>query len=322
MINENNELISVIMSIYNESIIFVKKAVESILQQTYENIEYIIIIDNPDNYQVIEYLEEYCVKDSRIKLLINEFNIGLAKSLNRGIELCRGKYIVRMDADDISIKDRIEKQIKYLKEMNLDMVSSLAYRIDEKDNIWGEIKKISDNNNIIMEKLKYKNVIIHPSVIIKTEVIRKLNGYRNFDSAQDYDLWLRMISSGYKIGVYNEKLIYFRFHKSSITSTKKFSQFINEKYIRKLYKERIEKYGEDSFSDENLKKFLQENNYYNENYANYVNYSFSQYRSGVKLIKSKRLLLGSIKILHSIFINREVWENIYLTIRYKVIKNN
>ena len=88
--------VSVIMCVYNEQEIWLREAIESILSQTYNNIEFIIILDNPHNYELKEIINEYSMKDSRIKLIVNEKNIGLIKSLNKGLGISKGKYIARL----------------------------------------------------------------------------------------------------------------------------------------------------------------------------------------------------------------------------------
>jgi glycosyltransferase involved in cell wall biosynthesis len=106
--------ISAVMSVYNESEEYLRKSIESILNQTYTDFEFIIILDNPDNKKARDILKEYENKDDRIVLLENEKNIGLAPSLNRGVKVARGKYIARMDADDIALPQRFEKQVYFL----------------------------------------------------------------------------------------------------------------------------------------------------------------------------------------------------------------
>ncbi len=102
------------MSTYNETVEELKKAIDSILTQTFKNFEFIIILDNPQNYEHKKVINEYLSKDKRIIFLINESNIGLAASLNEGIENAKGDYIARMDADDISMPNRLEKEYNYL----------------------------------------------------------------------------------------------------------------------------------------------------------------------------------------------------------------
>ena len=109
-------LVSIIMSTYKEEEIFLRQAIESILNQSYKDFEYIIILDNPDNNLHIRIIKEYANLDKRIKFYVNEKNMGLTASLNKGLGLAKGKYICRMDADDISINKRIENQKRYLEE--------------------------------------------------------------------------------------------------------------------------------------------------------------------------------------------------------------
>ena len=106
--------ISVIMSTYNEKEIWVKEAVDSILNQTVNDFEFIIIVDKPDNNKIIDLLHEYEMNDKRVKVYINNKNLGLVKSLNKAIRLSNGKFIARMDADDYSYPQRFEKQLNLL----------------------------------------------------------------------------------------------------------------------------------------------------------------------------------------------------------------
>ena len=107
-------MISVIMSVYNEKSIYVEKSIDSILNQTYNDLEMVIVLDSPDNETLLRILKEYTHKDARVKLLINDRNSGLAMSLNRAIEVAQGEYLARMDADDISKPERLERELEYL----------------------------------------------------------------------------------------------------------------------------------------------------------------------------------------------------------------
>lgn len=105
------ELVSVLMSVYNEPIDYIEKSVNSILRQTYRNFEFIIVVDNPSNDFLCEYLKRIEVEHDNVHIEINDKNMGLVKSLNKGLSFCNGRYIARMDADDISDKNRIEEQV-------------------------------------------------------------------------------------------------------------------------------------------------------------------------------------------------------------------
>ena len=133
---------SVIMATYKESIECLKQSIESIINQTYNDFEFIIILDNPDNKEHIAFINDYVCKDERIKFYINDKNMGLTNTLNRGLELAEGKYICRMDADDISELYRMEHQKKYLEENDFDLIGGISQMIDEDGNTIYSIKKV------------------------------------------------------------------------------------------------------------------------------------------------------------------------------------
>ena len=130
--------ISVIMSTYKENIDDLKMSIESILNQTYKMFEFIIILDNPNNHIHEEIIKEYSKIDKRIKFYKNDKNIGLAMSLNKGISLAQYEYIARMDADDISLSNRFDKQVKFLQENpDISLVATNKILIDENNDIVG-----------------------------------------------------------------------------------------------------------------------------------------------------------------------------------------
>ena len=102
------------MSCYNEEEVYLTQAIESILDQDYVDFEFIIIMDNPDNQSLLDIVKKYVSVDKRIIVIRNERNIGLANSLNKGIEMATGEYVARMDADDISLPSRLKRQVSYL----------------------------------------------------------------------------------------------------------------------------------------------------------------------------------------------------------------
>ncbi len=246
-------MISVLMSVYNEKIEWLEQAVDSILHQSYSNFEFIIVVDNPSIPKHIEdYIEKKRNKDSRIVILYNKANLGLPSSLNRGIAIAKGKYIARMDADDIALPERLEKEIEYLEKHDVDMVSTNALIIDEESNLLQKRESTLENP---MELLRFSNNIVHPSVMMRSAVIRKVGGYRNFKRSQDYDLWLRLITAGYQIRTIDEYLMKYRSRTSSITKEGRLEQYYINLYQKRLFKERIRK-GRDSFSEDRLAQYL------------------------------------------------------------------
>lgn len=158
---------TVLMSVYNTPKEQLKESIESILKQTYQEFEFLIINDGADK-ECTELIESY--KDERIEVIQNEENIGLAKSLNKGLEIANGKYIIRMDADDISHPTRIEKQIKYADEHpEYSIIATRANIIDE-NGLQGSTNKYGE----ILKKDLIKNTpFIHPSMLIKKDDLIK-----------------------------------------------------------------------------------------------------------------------------------------------------
>jgi glycosyltransferase involved in cell wall biosynthesis len=190
-------MISVLMSVYNEEVGYVEQSVSSILNQSYSDFELIIVIDNPKNEAVIEYLIRQANKDSRIKLIYNDQNIGLAKSLNKGFEHSTGEFIARMDADDISKSHRFQTEIDYLINHEAVMlVSSTAEIIDEDGNSLHNLNTKGYDSKKLSRILKVTNVLIHPSWMMRRELFIQLKGYRNI-FAEDYDFVLRANDNDY-----------------------------------------------------------------------------------------------------------------------------
>lgn len=155
------EKISILMSIYNEPLSYVENSINSILNQSYSNIEFIIIADDPNNLRVIKYIES--INDSRIKFYIHKHNIGLVRSLNEGLKYCTGDYIARMDADDEALPNRIKEEFTFLKVTNSDLVASNIINFDEDT---GDIISVSDypiEENKIKQTLFYNNILPHPT---------------------------------------------------------------------------------------------------------------------------------------------------------------
>lgn len=235
--------ISVIMSIYNESLDWAKQAIDSILNQTYSNFEFIIINDKPDRVENRKLLEEYSQKDSRIIVLNNEINIGLTKSLNRGLEVAKGLYIARMDADDISYCHRFQVQIDFLeKNVDCDMCISNYTVVDENLSVIME----SALSNFSENDLFMRDVIAHPSVMFRASLKRMRYPLYNedFRNAQDYELWVTMLLNGKKIGYVPQINLLYRKSSSQISSCQNILQLDNGRKIRrKLITGYLKKYN-------------------------------------------------------------------------------
>lgn len=264
------------MSTYNETVEELKKSIESMLTQTLKNFEFIIVLDNPQNNEHKKVINEYLNKDERIIFLINEKNIGLAASLNKGIDKARGDYIARMDADDISMTNRLEEEYNFFKENpDISIVSTNKIDINENDDIINIPTHLPTEDCQIKKILKITSVITHSAAMFRKRDIEKIGKYRLFPASQDYDLWLR--ASYYKLnfGIIDEPLIKYRIRKNNISNTNPLKQYLLREYIQRLYKQRLKK-GIDEFSLDNLQRYLVDNNAFDKN-------EIEKYKLGIRI---------------------------------------
>ena len=229
-------MISVIMSTYKEDERLLRESIESILNQTYRDFEYIIILDYPDNDVHKSVIEEYAFKDNRIHFYINEKNMGLTDSLNRGLSLCHGEYIARMDADDISLPNRLERQMKYLEKNHYDLIGGITEMINENGSLLYSIKSVPTDPKKINKALRYSQCIAHPTWLGKKEVFEKNAGYRHMPLCEDYDFTLRAVLNGFVISNLNEAVLKYRMTSNSISRSNLFEQYLYMAYITNEYK--------------------------------------------------------------------------------------
>ena len=209
--------LSVIMSMYKEPLDYLEKSIESILNQTFRDFEFIITIDNPDNLETIRLLKSCADSDKRIRLVFNEKNIGLTKSLNKALTLCKGEYIARMDADDISHPARFEKQVNFLdKNQDILLCGSWARFIDTQDKVIGLLENPADPKKIKDSAIRF-NPFIHPTLMFRKNTLILLGKYNEeYKYSQDYDFILRVLSR-YKAANLPEYLLNYRQNPESIT---------------------------------------------------------------------------------------------------------
>lgn len=250
---DKQQLVSVIMSAYNEKEIWLRESIESILNQSYKNLEFIIILDNPNNKKLDLVIKDYCKKDKRIRYFKNEKNIGLVKSLNTALSYVKGDFIARMDADDISMPDRIEKQVNYLNaHPDIDFMGARCINIDEEGTELYRDATIPEDMKLIKSCLLNVDFINHPTWFFRKKCSDKNNGYREITCAEDYDFLLRLITNGFKLANTNEFLVRYRIRKSGISKSNSLQQLLYSKHVVKMYKDRV-KYGVEKESVEHLK---------------------------------------------------------------------
>jgi len=212
--------ITVLMPVYNGEK-YLEEAVESILAQTFEDFEF-LIFDDGSTDGTLDILERY--PDKRIQLIKNQGNLGIAANLNRGIVQARGKYIARMDADDISLPRRFEEQFKFMEANPGIVVCGTWIEFIGRTVTWVEnnILKNSSDSEEIRCRFLFNCVLTHPSVIMRKDVLHQ-EGYlydEKVNRAEDYDMWVR-ISKKYNLSNLETVLLKYRVHEESISRSDK-----------------------------------------------------------------------------------------------------
>lgn len=212
--------VSVLMSVYDGQR-YLKEAVESILSQSFRDFEFIIVNDGSTD-RTLEILEHYGQKDGRIRIINNETNIGLTRSLNKAIGLAQGDYIARMDADDISEPERLQKQVELLKsDGRIGCVGCDVFVIDEEGRM---IKTVVLPKSRLSRRLRKRNCFVHGSLVFPRRVLQEEAGYNErMLFVQDYELVLR-ISRQYDLAVVGSFLYRLRRTRKSISHKYVFRQ--------------------------------------------------------------------------------------------------
>lgn len=204
-------LVSVVMPTYNSSK-YIRQAIDSIINQTFSNWE-LLVMDGHSKDGTVEIIKEYETKDDRIKLVLDEGK-GIGAALNQGCKLAKGKYIARMDADDISMPERFEKEINFLrKNEQYSAVSCASIHIDENGDEMGRVFPYT------LQRLvkKHPSCILHPGIMMVKAKCMEAGCYPPIKRAEDLMLWLRMMRDG-KIAIIQEHLVRYRVFPDSLTS--------------------------------------------------------------------------------------------------------
>lgn len=209
--------ISVILPVYNSEKYLID-SLESLSKQTFRDFEIIAINDGSTDGS-LEILKKYASNEPRLRIISRE-NKGITKTLNEGIELSKGEYIARMDADDICYPLRFEKQLEYLAENELDVCGTKYERIGTQTGI----PNLPIDCNDCYFHLLLGSAMAHPSILIKSSVLKKYKYSENFKYAQDYELWCRMAINKVKMGNVPEVLLKYRYSSNNISGSKKNEQ--------------------------------------------------------------------------------------------------
>jgi glycosyltransferase EpsE len=202
-------VVSVVMATFNESADILRKSIESILNQTFSDFELLIIDDSTkeETKMVIDYFS----KDVRVRVIRCKKRIGFAKGLNLGFSQAKGQFIARMDGDDISLKNRLELQVNYLKKHpKISVVGGYIYIIDGNDQIIS-YRKYPTSGFMFKFHSIYRNPLAHPTVMLRHECVEKGFYYdESFFRAEDIELWLRMQKNGFNLANMKNYLLKYR----------------------------------------------------------------------------------------------------------------
>jgi glycosyltransferase involved in cell wall biosynthesis len=221
-------LISVVMSVFNGAS-YLREAIESVLQQTYKNFEFIIINDGSID-ESLSIIKSY--SDNRILCIENDGNKGLIYSLNKGIKTAKGQYIARMDADDISLLTRFQKQVDFLEtHPNIGVCSSDYIQFSK--NLEQHHYAYS-NHEEILSHLLFNSSLIHPSLMIRKSCLAQLDKIfdDDFIYAEDYELWSRLIFKC-QFSKVPDTLLKYRLHDNQVTQRHRSQQMTSANSIRK-----------------------------------------------------------------------------------------
>ena len=207
--------VSILMSAYNAQE-YIREAIDSILNQTFHDFEFLIINDGSTDNS-LNIIESY--KDPRIRLIHNKINLGLTKSLNIGLKEARGEYIARMDADDISLPNRFRWQMEYMEaHPDIVLISGNIEIIDAHGNSLWKSDKVNDPDLIAWELLFHNYIGGHSQVLFRRDIALQFGGYsEDCRYSQDYDLWSRF-SQKYNLAILPQVLIKWRSHEQNIST--------------------------------------------------------------------------------------------------------
>ena len=229
----NTPKISLIMSVYNGED-YLSEAIDSVLNQTFTEWE-LIIINDCSTDSTGEILSKYETLDSRVKVHTNEVNLRLPSSLNKALELAQGKYIARMDADDICMPDRLQKQYDFMENNTQIALSSCRFMTLKNGVISSGGCGGKNDANSIKALLLVTNPILHPGIIAKADVIKELGYDKNFTCTEDMELWTRFVTAGYQVEILSEYLMIYRLHDKQITETTLEKQKSEVLKIQRIY---------------------------------------------------------------------------------------
>lgn len=271
--------ISVIMSVYKEPLEWIKESIDSILNQTFRDFEFIIVDDNPGDDKLLTFLKEYEGKDERIRILVNKFNMGLTKSLNFALREAQGEYIARMDADDISCQNRFQIQYSYMiSHPEVDVCGAFYETIGDVSILSSNLGKMPIHDKDIKDLMLFNNPMVHPVSLYKS-LIKGRKVFYNSEAlkAQDYQLWYELSLRGAIFANINKALIKYRKSCNQISRNFSKNQIVISNRIRTaLLTKRVSSLSEDQIIIHNEICTFQSSTYDLETKLKYLFYLHTQ----------------------------------------------
>lgn len=204
--------ISVILPVHNGAS-FLAEAIESILDQTYRDFEFLMIDDGSTDAS-LQLMQNYAQKDARIRLLARE-NRGLVETLNEMVDMAHGTWVARMDADDVSMPNRLARQLEWLEQTGADICGSWVQRFGNADN---RLLRMHQSDGAIKTELLFHSPFAHPSVMLRASVAKRLPYDDAWIKAEDYDLWVRAAEAGLTMTNIPEALLRYRVHEGQVSA--------------------------------------------------------------------------------------------------------
>jgi len=305
--------ISVLMSVYNEPESQIRESVESLLCQTFQDFELIVVCDNPQRTDVKDILDSY--KNNRILFYQNPKNVGLAMSMNKAAELARCDIFARMDADDIANPNRFETDFSLLNK-GYDIVFSDFSVIDESSKVINAKEApVYTSTNLGIDVMLDPSIIHHPTTMFTRAIFEKAGKYRDFPCSQDSDLWMRMAEAGARFYYIPEKLLRYRINSQSVSRKRWYQQQLTCNYIFDLSIERMQK-GGDSFSVEGYNDYLKKWKVNDRDAEDNLRKCY-QMLSDASLLAEKGHRVKSIMIKSFVFLKSPLMRKHYLSLQKK-----
>lgn len=209
-------LVTVLMPCYNASR-FLDDAMQSILNQTHKHLE-ILAIDDGSTDGTADMIRRYAESDSRVHPVFNEGNVGLIKTLNKGCGLANGKYIARMDSDDISQPDRIEKLVSILEsDPSLSLASAGCFRLSESGQRLSRVHPKACESKALKFVCFFSTPVLHPCVVFRASIIEKFNFDEEYLHSEDYEFFSRLLLGGHRFVNIDEPLYQLRINSQSVS---------------------------------------------------------------------------------------------------------